>query len=284
MTCRRYPRSPKRAVSCAGWVVLVLWLAGGPHAAGQIDISCRLRHGKVLQYEPVLATLAVANETLQPIEWAPPDGEGRISFDVEEASGGLLLRTEDPLLKEPFMLAPQEESRRTFNLQTAYGIRRLGQYTIRARVGCGGRVFVSPKLFLDVESGLEIARLVAGVPGDASAMRTYTLRTLHRDGGERIFLRITDEEQGMCYGVVELGRLVRFFEPVIQIDFTGNVHVLHQSGPTQFTHSVVMPNGYLVLQEQYLADVSRIRIKRTEGGQVVVEGAEPVSTAPRGPE
>ena len=74
-------------------------------------------------------------------------------------------------------------------------------------------------------------------------MRSYTLRTLNRDRREVVFLRINDDDRGMCYGVFELGAIVRMFEPKLQMDEVGNIHVLHQSGPWQFTHSVFTPHG-----------------------------------------
>jgi hypothetical protein len=138
----------------------------------------------------------------------------------------------------------------------------------------GGKVFISPKLFLDVLPGLEISKLVAGIPEDPNAVRSYTLRTLNRDRNEVVFLRINDDDRDMCYGVFELGAIVRLFKPKLQTDEVGNIHVLHQSGPWQFTHSIVTPNGDPVLQEVYSADGSTIELKRAEGGQIVVQGGQ----------
>ena len=138
----------------------------------------------------------------------------------------------------------------------------------------GGKVFISPKLFLDVLPGLEISKLVAGIPEDPNAVRSYTLRTLNRDRTEVVFLRINDDDRGMCYGVFELGTIVRLFEPKLQTDEVGNIHVLHQSGPWQFTHSVFTPHGDPVVQEVYSADGSTIGLKRAEGGQIAVQGGQ----------
>ena len=132
---------------------------------------------------------------------------------------------------------------------------------------------VSPP-FLDVLPGLEIARLSAGVPAEPDATRLYTLRTLNRDRVEVMFLRIDDDDRGVCYGVFELGRIVRLYEPKLQVDETGNVHILHQSGPWQFTHSVFTPRGEPVLQEVYSGEGSAIGLKRGEGGQLAVDGGQ----------
>lgn len=251
-----------------------------PSAAfSQIEVTARLAHSRVLQYEPVVVQLKIVNNTAAPLDVGSEGGNAILTFDVEQEPGVLAPATGAVRLDEPLLVGPQQEVVRNLDILSAYAIRRTGPYTITARVEWGGRLFLSSKMFLDVVPGLEISRLISQVPGEPSATRTYTLRTLNRDRMERLFLRIEDEDAAICYGVVDLGQIVRLYPPTVQVDGLGDVHILHQSAPSQYTHTILTPNGIVVARDLYTSDSSGVRMERTGDSQVTVRGAQPVFEA-----
>ena len=56
------------------------------------------------------------------------------------------------------------------------------------------------------------------------------------------------------------------------VDGLGNIHVLHQAGPQQFSHNSFTPYGYPVEQEQYAGGGTRMQFYRSTDGSVAVEG------------
>ena len=248
-------------------------------ARAQLTVQCSVSSPRVLQYEPIIATLTVGNHTSEPIELTSSGPDARVSFDVEDAPGSLVNPTDVSVLTSPLRIQPQETKQAKVNLLSAYRISRAGPYTITARVRWGGKIFISPKVFLDVLPGLEIAKLVAGMPGGKGS-RTFSLRTLSRDLAERVFLRIDDEDQGTCYGVFDLGRIVRLYSPRMTVDGLGHVHVLHQSGPWQYTHTEFTSDGRPVRSDLYSSQSSTVSMQRGEEGDVSIEGADPINAEP----
>jgi hypothetical protein len=262
-------------------------------ALAQIDMKIRLQNGRTVLFEPVVVNLDIINNTGEVLDFSGAIPTAHLAFDVEQSPGVLVPTTGVPLFGSALTIKPGDTFSGKVNLQASYKITETGPYLITTRVEWGGKVFVSPKLFLDVLPGLEISKLVAGIPEDPGTVRNYTLRTLNRDRKEMVFLRINDEDRGICYGVFELGAIVRLFEPKMQTDEVGNIHVLYQSGPWQFMHSAFTPYGDPVVQEIYSGDGSVMELKRAEGGLIAVQGghlytpsqeSEPPPKAPPAPE
>ncbi len=243
-------------------------------AAAQIDMRCRLENSRTVLFEPAILNLNIINNTGNTLDFSGAIPNAHLAFDIERSPGVTVPPTGKPLFAQGIVIKPGDTFTGKVNLQAAYKITDTGPYTITARVEWGGKVFISPKLFLDILPGLEIARLSAGIPGEPDAARIYTLRTLNRDRVEVMFLRIDDDDRGMCYGVYELGRIVRLYEPKLQVDEAGNIHVLHQSGPWQFTHSAFSPSGEPLVQEVYSGEGAAMGLKRGDGGQLAVEGGQ----------
>ena len=266
-----------RALALAVLSVALLPVRSG----AQVEVSCRLRHGRVLQYEPVEATVVIRNNTAEPLRFRGSGANARLGFDIEQSPGVLVMPTGERLVPAGFTVAPGGTASADVNLLYAYQIRATGPYTVTARVDWNGRSHLSGRQFLDVLPGLEVARLDAVVPGEGGGPRVFSLRTLTRDREERLFLRVEDERAGQCYGVIDLGGAVRQFPPSLQVDGSGRVHVLHQAGPTRYLHSVFDARARAVNRQSYSGELADVRMSRTEGGDVVVDGGTPARGDPR---
>lgn len=245
---------------------------------GQVEVLVRVQNARVLRSEPIFATLGVVNNTGEVLAFTGPRPNATLRFDVEQSPGALVPETGEALLDQPTVVEPGRKLTRKINLLSKYGIRVTGPYTITARVEWGDKVFISPKVFLDVVPGLEIRRLGIGVPGGGGTTRLFSLRTLSRDRGERIFLRVDDEATGRCLGVSDLGGVIRFEEPVLQADEAGDVHVIHQCGPDRFAHNVFDADGRLTAETRYSSSISGA----TEGGASAAEAPAEATSGPVG--
>lgn len=241
-------------------------------AEAQIEFRCRMVNSKVLQYESIPVEVFVANNTGRPLTLGGDGADARLLFDVESTPGVLVMPTGVPLLTNQITIKHADSARFAVDLLPSYGISSTGPYSITGRLEWRDRVFVGAKMYVDVVPGLEIARLTAGIPELPQSVRNYSLRTLNRDRGERVFLRITDDA-GRSYGVLDLGRIVRVYRPVMHADEEGNIQIVHQNGPGSYVRHVVTPYGHIVVQEAYTGDSGNLRLKGPAAGSEVQQPA-----------
>lgn len=251
----------------------VLAAAGAADAA--VSVRLKLAHSTVIEMEPVVASVTIENDGRDPIELGPTNAPVRLQFDIEGSPGSPVRPTGEPLFRAPVTVAPMKSATFEFDLIPLYTIRGAGPYSVTARMTMNGRMELSDRLFLDVVPGLAMGRLVVDLPDAREGRRTCMLRTLARERAETLFLRIDNVEKGICHGVFDLGSILRMHDPIMQADASGRIHVLHQSAPTRYTHSVVDPSGIVISVKFYTARPSEIAMRRTAEGEIVVEGGEP---------
>ncbi len=259
---------------------MVIWLLASL-AFGQIEVTCSLPHKQILQYEPVRLTVTVANHTARELVLDDRDSGAWLGFDVESSPGILVPQRRDKLFPEGFRVPPRQTMTRMINLLHAYDLGPVGPYSICARIEAGDKIFLSPKILLDVVPGMEIGQFTGGVPD--GSVRKISLRLQGRDRADHLFVRMDDEEAGKCYGVYDVGRIVRLFRPKIEISVEGDIHVLHQSGPWRYTHTVFGPDGEPLQVKNYTAEFNSISMEQTAEGEILVTGGSPYEGSPEAP-
>lgn len=263
----------------AGSWVCGLLLGGLTVAQGQVQVSLRALHTRYLQYEPMTVEVTVRNEMGTPIV-LDNSGEAVFAFDIEESPGEpLSLLAEGRLLPESWTIEPWKTGTRSFNLIRHYPIRNQGPHRILARVTIGKMDFLSNRIMADIVPGMEIAN-TAGMTGQGDR-RVFSLRTLIRDRFDHVFLLIQDEASGSIYEAQDLGTLLRFYPPQIRVSSDATIHVLHQSAPTRFTHSVTTMDGRPVSTRFYSAqDKSAVALVEDRRGRLRPEGVGPYTGDP----
>ena len=249
-------------------------------ADAQIDLTCKLKHERTIQYESVLVRVHLVNNSGKPIDLADPDSDVHFQFDIEQIPGITLAQTRPLMFTGSALVLPRGKLDVSVDVLASYDFRQTGPYTLMARLDIGDKTITSGKMFLDVVPGFEIDKVGATLPDNPGSSRTYILKTLHRDRSERLFVRIDDEMTDQSLGLLELGSIVRLFTPVVIVDAEAQLHVLHQSGPDRFIHSVVTPDGKPVMREPYASEINRIRMEEKEDGQVVIKGGRLMTANP----
>lgn len=256
--------------------LLYAWLICGAMfnpAAAQLQVSCRLEPTRAVQYESVIATVRIQNNTGRIITLQDDTPGARLWMEIEKTPGRTMRQISPVVLGETLTIEPRQSVTHQINISQVYDLRNTGPYTVRARIDWAGESFASGKIYLDVVPGLEMQRMVGPVAPDGTGRRIYRLLSLNRERGEHLFLRIDDEAQGICYGVMHLGRMVRIQNPMMQVDASNNINVLHQAGPGRYVHHVFTPNGDPVRRRAYTSEDPGVSLTESRDGRVIVEGA-----------
>ena len=263
-----------------GISLLALW-AGAAAASAQIELTWSLANHRTVLMEPVRATVTIANRSGRTLDLTPR-GNARLFFDVEDQPSSTVGETGQPLLTRP-VLVPDGETRAVdVNLLDAYRLVKGQSYMLTPVLEFAGLRFSGRRLSLEIQPGLELARLDCGLPAAGDA-RAVSLRLIHRDRSDRLFIRIDDSSTGYCLGVYDLGRVIRFFAPRLEQDADGAFHVLHQTGPDRFAHSSYGYDGTPLGTAFYGASAGSIRLARNERGGLEVQGGMPYVEDPENP-
>ncbi len=242
-------------------------------APAQVSLRIRLAHASVLDMEPAVVAVTIQNDTPQDLVIGGTNA-AVLQFDIEESPGTLLRATGKPVLAEEVAVPARGSRTVETDLVQPYLLRKPGPYTVTAIVRWNDEVFASNRDYLDVLPGLEIRRLQALTSEKPPSKLTYSLRTLGRERHQYLFLRVDNEAKSLCYGVYDLGTVVRMFEPQVKFDNAGRIHILHQSAPTRFTHSVFETDGVPVSTKFHGGKAAMIKLVVNREGEVKVEGGD----------
>lgn len=263
-----------------------LFLAGLALAAGaawaQVDIKWNLDHATVPLMGAIDAHLKITNRTGEEMSLGPGGNTG-LSFLVDDGNGGIVMPNGGELVKYPVRIANGGTGVVTVDLSDGYSLLRAQPYAVSPVLDLGGgERFAGPRKTLDVQPGLEIARLETGLASRGTD-REATLRQVHRDRSDVVFFRLDAPSASRCLGVYELGTLIRFAPPRLAVDGEGNWHVLHQSAPDRFVHSVFGPDGAPASRDLYTAQAGHIRLDVGDDGVAEVVGGNKFEASPDAP-
>ena len=234
---------------------------------GQLQISLEMPNTTVLRCEDVPAIVTIRNNTSLQIPVGGKDGYV-LQFDLNSSEGQPVLpNDQNPPLA--LVLAPGAETVITNNLFRCCKLVDVQQASVVARVDYDGKSYMSRKLFLDVRNGTEIARLQ--VPNGQRTM-VHILGILHRGGHEHLFLQVEDEAGGWIYRAADLGSILRATPPQFMLDGSGQTHVLHRSGPEQYSYHVASADGTFVQFEMFNGDYKTVQMSVNDKGEIIVNG------------
>jgi len=256
-------RLPPLKAAAAAAVMLTASGLPSAGAGGDLDLNLELEHTSLLLFEPLHAFARIENRT----------GEAFVAGDQDS---GLLCTIRPVVQRMPDEDVPLLETRPRledvaltrdraeimhFELTKWYDLARTGKYVAWFEVVRRSNVYRSNRIVFDVVRGIELQRITRTVPGYSDLQWTYTLKYWARpDKGhsfEFLFLSVDDTDNGINYGIFQLGRIVRVFKPEIDIDPYGLVRVVHQTGPDCFARSTLAVSRsevYFVDQTYHLAN------------------------------
>lgn len=258
-----------KTAASAGLALLALFAWAGT-AAAQLDVKWSCATPKLLLFEPAKASVTVVNHAGVPLDFGP-GGNAELSFEIEDAEHVRIAPTGRPVVTQTNTVA-EDEGTLTLrvDLFSSYRLVREQHYRVTPHIRFAGTTFTAETKNIEIQPGIELVKRDYGMP-DTREGRTVTLRMLNRNRELHLFLRI-DSRDGYCLAVHDLGSFLRSMAPRLERDAAGNFHVLHQTMPQQFVHSVHRADGRRESVMYYQGEASTVRLARGPGGTVEVTG------------
>jgi len=261
------------------WIVALLLCVAGVQA--QVEINWALEHRRTVLMEPVMATVRIVNNTGIELDLTP-GGNARLGFDVEDQPTSIVPFTGQPLVREAPPIPSGETHDVVVNLLDAYRILYGQSYMLTPFIEVDGMRFFGKRASLEVQPGLELLKRSYGMPSLGTA-REVSLRLIHRDRIDHLFFRIDNSENGYCLGVYDLGSIIRFFTPRLELDAENIFHVLQQTTPDRFRYSSFGYDGMPLKIMYYSGQVGSMKMVRDEAGVVSVLGGTAYVEDPANP-
>jgi hypothetical protein len=255
----------------------ILFLAATAQAQVQVDL--KFKRLQYIAYEPILATVTIANNSGRDIDLHDDSGQHWFGFEVNAGEGRLLapLRQDADAAEPALHVEAGKTVTRKINLTALYPVHDFGAYHVRANVFFPdlNKFFYSTTKVFQVSDARPIWQKTVGVPegmpGSGEA-RTYSLLSNRFVDHTSLYLRVENRDNGVVYTTYSLGRTISNEEPQAEIDRANQLHVLHCAAPRSWAYSHVGLNGELLAHSTFLETKTRPRLRRTPDGSIAVNG------------
>ncbi len=247
-------------------------------AQAQVRVDIAFKRNLYMLYEPIMCTVTITNQSGRTLDLADTPRDKWFSFQIETTSGIPLPPVNADYQNQPMQIEAGQKLVRTINLTPLYPLSEFGTYRVQAAVFPEqiGKMFISPKLNIDITEGRLLWQEAVGVPDGAGPGRTRTYSILaHRlPQSTMLYLRVEDKDAGIIYCTTQLGRFITFGSPDIVVDATNQIHILQNTAPKAFLYSHFDVNGKISKQQGYQVFKDRPYLVK-QGNAVSVVGGVP---------
>jgi len=255
-------------LGAAGWLVL----AATPVQA-QTEVRVTMDHDKFVLFEPMVAEVEITNNSGRPIRIGGEDRNAELRFEIKDNRGHLLdARAGAPEIRE-MLVEPWTRAAASVDLLRNFVITQAVPYSVKAVLTTEQGSHSSAPVSAEVVPGMSIMQL-QGVVEETGENRIYELLTTNRNQREVLFLRIDNADRSSCYGVYDLGNVVRIRPPQMLFNERGQLCVLFQSGPARFTHHLFSARGMPIQKRYYTGRTGWTRMEKNPDGTVTLVNAE----------
>lgn len=262
-------------------VGLGLLLACLPGALGQVIVDVIMDQEQFLPGEALTATVKITNRSGRTLhlgsdaDWLTFSIESRESFIVNKNG-------ETPVIGE-FTLENGKVATKSVNVAPYFELTRTGRYRLVATVVIkewAAQAASKPKDF-DIVEGSPLWSREFGLPGNAQTpeLRQYTLLQATTLRSEiRLYFRLSELPDARVLKVFQLGQIVSFNRPEVELDSQSRMHVLHQNGAHTVVYTVLTPSGEISIRRFYEFIDGRPRLRLNKDGTIeVIGGARKVT-------
>jgi hypothetical protein len=258
------------------FLVLVLALTAGFRAAAQVSVELALDQDQFLPNESVRLAVKITNRSGQPVQLGAD--ANWLKFSVESVDGLVVVKNGEVPVVEEFDLESSQMATKRVDLQPYFAMGKPGRYKVTAtvRIKAWSLAITSAPKHFDVINGAELWSQVFGVVVATNAApepRKYTLIEANYLREQlRLYVEVGTGDGAHVFKVAALGPLVSFSAPEAQVDRVSQLHVLWQTGAQSFSHTIVSPDGTVILRDTYENFNSRPHLTVNAGGEIVVQG------------
>ena len=245
----------------------------------QVTATLELEKTQLLPRESFIVRLKIVNFSGQTLVFG--EDNNWLQFQIEDEFGEVLSPISDPPKVEGrFTVESSIRATKQVDLSSYYALEKAGSYRLTAKlyVKQWGRLLPVNPVKFDVVNGSVLWQQMFGVPikkGEELGQpkrRRYVLQKAKNLKMMTLYVRLDDGPGGRVHKVFPVCPMVTFNEPRAQVDPTGNLHVLCQSGARIYNYSVLSPDGVIKIRHHYQIVGSRPRLSFKEGKIVVVGG------------
>ncbi len=240
------------AVGLCAFILMV-----GPDARGQSQLAVRASFERetYILYEALPMILQIRNVSARPVVLRDSeDGKSWLEIQVFRGEAQMMRALMKPEIDDELVIAPGDTITRQINLTPLFELRQRGEFKAQVLIRSGEVKAISPVTKFLLVSGIEIWKRTVGVRGESElddGYRTYSLVLRRGDDHEYLYVGVRDDEMGLVYGMVPMGRYVGLQEPVTRIDQAGNLHVLFRQGPRTVGYAMTDIYARLARREVY---------------------------------
>lgn len=258
-------------------------MVAAPSTFAQVRVDMALNRSLFIRYEPLIAVITITNMSGRELQLADDGNHKWFSFHIEAVGNAGTVRLVPPYNPDyslsPVQIGAGESIKRAVNITPLYPISDFGVYRVRATVydAQTKRYFSSnPPLNVEITEGRTLWEQTVGVPeGDAQGGSTRTLTMLsHRlPNMTQLYLRIEDRQSGKIFCTHQLGRMLSFVKPEVQIDASNQIYILQNTAPKSYLFTQVGLDGQILERKQYSGtNENRPTLRRDPSGVYQVVG------------
>lgn len=247
-----------------GWALFF-----SPGLWAQLEVRLETPKAAYLQYSPIPFTICLKNIGGEEIALASTGGKPWLEMLVQSRDG-LLIRSEKEFSPPEKKLKVGESAVLPVDLAAYFLVRETGAYQARAsvRLPSGQALLTEPLGFL-VGRGEPIWTQARGEGADR---HVYSLLKFYEDPNVGLYLRVEVPEKNIVFPSRRLGPYLPLTKPTIEFDAQNHLHLLYQTAAGVHRMTVVSEDGRLLREETRQEGADKPRIRREEGGEVVIEG------------
>ena len=220
------------------WLFLFAVLFTVQSASAQILVGVKCGNIKYMVGVNIPLKITVINNTGEPLVFSKDYNNATLTLELEHDANASGI-ADKKQIKRDIVILTGDTMDTVLDVREMMSLINPGAYQVKASVDYSGKVYTSRAYGFDIVQGIELLSRKRMLPGYSDIVLTHRLKYLGREGKEDAFFIIKDDDRDIIYGTFNLGPIVRIVPPVMKFDGNGRVIVVHQSGHSRFTRSVI---------------------------------------------
>ena len=254
-----------------GWLLMVL-LGAAASSSAQVNATLEIDKSRLLPRETFVARLKIVNFSGQTLVFG--EDNNWLQFEIETETGEVVTPiAEPPKVEGRFTVESSIRATKRIDLAPYYALEKAGNYKLIAKVYVKQwkrSLPVKPVKFT-VSNGSILWHRTFGLPvkeGEPAGQpkqRRYVLQQAKNLRMMTLYARVDDGPGARVHRVFPVCPMVAFNDPTAQVDPTGNLHILCQSGARTYNYTVLDPDGKIKIRHHYQIVGSRPRLNFKDG-------------------
>ncbi|XHR27807.1 MAG: hypothetical protein ACFUZC_17975 [Chthoniobacteraceae bacterium] len=267
---------------------LLLVVAFVQSAQAQFQVSLDIKRRFLMVYEPIVATVTVANLSGRDVTLTDSPTQSWFGFQVNYGDVSRIVPPNDPFYRQPpLTIAMGQTIKRSVVLNNLFPMGELGLYRVRATIFDSARekYYQSPVIGLELSEGKVVWQQNAGVPSGyngAGGTRKVSLLTFRKSESTYLYVRVEDPDNAVVFCTLALGRIISGIDPEMQFDGQNVLNVLQLIGQKTYLFTRISLDGEVISQETYTTAKYRPTLRRDASGSISVYGGTATRTGAPG--